>query len=88
MNEKDFENYHKYKNIQLIKIGIIGNNNKVKPFIISKLSKSKLPSGVDIRTEVLSIKYPEIKEHKNRNVVLLDSAGLEPSANKRNKRIY
>ena len=34
-----------------------------------------LPSGT--RTEGLSVKYPELKEFKNRTIVLLDSAGLE-----------
>ena len=77
MNERGLENYHKYKKVKVIKIGIIGNSNKGKSFILSKLSKIKLPSGADIRTEGLSIKYPEIKEFKNRKIVLLDSAGLE-----------
>ena len=49
----------------------------ISPFLLSKLSKIDLPSGTSITTEGLSIKYPEIKEYKNRNIVLLDSAGLE-----------
>jgi len=77
MNNRGLENYQNYKNVQVIKIGIIGNSNKGKSFILSKISKIKLPSGADIRTEGLSIKYPEIKEYKNRKLVLLDSAGLE-----------
>ena len=77
MNNRGLENYQKYKKMKVIKIGIIGNSNKGKSFILSKLSKIKLPSGADIRTEGLSIKYPEIEEYKNRKIVLLDSAGLE-----------
>ncbi len=61
----------------VLKIGVIGNSNKGKSFLLSKLSKIDLPSGTSITTEGLSIKYPEIKEYKNRNIVLLDSAGLE-----------
>ena len=77
MNDRGLKNYNNYKKMNVIKIGIIGNSNKGKSFILSKLSKIKLPSGADIRTEGLSIKYPEIKEYKNRKIVLLDSAGLE-----------
>ena len=77
MNEKGLENYKNHKNEKVIKIGIIGNSNKGKSFILSKLSRIKLLSGADIKTEGLSVKYPEIKEYKNRKIVLLDSAGLE-----------
>ena len=77
MNDKGLENYKNHKNEKVIKIGIIGNSNKGKSFILSKLSQIKLPSGADIRTEGLSVKYPDIKEYKNRKIVLLDSAGLE-----------
>ena len=37
-----------------------------------------LPVGTNIRTEGLSIKYPEnLDKYENRRIVLLDSAGLE-----------
>ena len=77
MNQKGKENYNKFKTQPVVKIGVIGNSNKGKSFILSKLSKIKLPSGASIRTEGLSIKYPEIKDNPNRKIVLLDSAGLE-----------
>ena len=64
-------------NDKMLKIGIIGNSNKGKSFILSKLSKFQLPSGMSIKTEGLSIKYPDLTEYKNRKIVLLDSAGLE-----------
>ncbi len=41
-----------------------------------------LPSGVSIKTEGLSIKYPELEDRK---IVLLDSAGLETPVLKENK---
>ena len=69
--------YESYKNQKLIKIGIIGNLNKGKSFILSKLSKINLPSGTSIRTEGLSIKYPDLELFNNRRIALLDSAGLE-----------
>ena len=64
-------------NKKALKIGIIGNSNKGKSFILSQLSKIRLPSGTSIKTEGLSIKYPDLTEYKDRNIVLLDSAGLE-----------
>ena len=63
--------------MKLIKIGVIGNSNKGKSFILSKLSKIALPSGTSIRTEGLSVKYPDCELFKNRKIALLDSAGLE-----------
>ena len=77
MNKRAIESYEKLKNEKIIKIGVIGNSNKGKSFILSKISKINLPSGTSIRTEGLSIKYPELEEYKERKIVLLDSAGLE-----------
>ena len=39
-----------------------------------------LPSGTSIRTEGLSIKYPELQKFKDRIIALLDYAGLETPA--------
>ena len=78
MSEKGKQNYLKYKNENIIKIGVIGNANKGKSFILSKISKMEsLPSGYSIKTEGLSIKYPNLETHKHRKIALLDSAGLE-----------
>ena len=77
MTQEGEKNFLKYKDKELLKIGVIGNSNKGKSFILSKISKFNLPSGTSIKTEGLSIKYPEKKLFKNRNIVLLDSAGLE-----------
>jgi hypothetical protein len=77
MKKEGYENYNKYKNEEILKIGVIGNSNKGKSFLLSKLSKIDLPSGTSIRTEGLSVKYPELEGFENRRIVLLDSAGLE-----------
>jgi len=77
MNEKGEKNYNLYKEKEIIKIGVIGNANKGKSYILSKISKIELPSGTSIRTEGLSIKYPELELFKDRKIALLDSAGLE-----------
>ena len=79
---------------KIVKIGVIGNSNKGKSFILSKLSGINFPSGTDIKTEGLSIKYPDLNKNTNKNIVLLDSAGLETpvlkenSLNPRNIDIY
>ena len=77
MNDNAKQKYEEFKKGEVIKIGVIGNANKGKSFLLSKISKIKLPSGKSIRTEGLSIKYPVLDEYKDRKIVLLDSAGLE-----------
>ena len=77
MSKRATESYENLKNKTIIKIGVIGNSNKGKSFILSKISKINLPSGTSIKTEGLSIKYPELEEYKERKIALLDSAGLE-----------
>ena len=77
MTERGKKNYEKYKNEKIVKIGVVGNANKGKSFLLSKISKMSLPSGMSVKTEGLSIKYPELKDNQNRRIVLLDSAGLE-----------
>ena len=77
MSKRAKENYENFKNDKIIKIGVIGNSNKGKSFLLSKISKIDLPSGTSITTEGLSIKYPELDLYKNRRIALLDSAGLE-----------
>ena len=72
------KNYKNFKTQQVLRIGVIGNANKGKSFILSKISKMKLPSGMSIKTEGLSIKYPDLTGgFNNRKIALLDSAGLE-----------
>ena len=69
--------FEEYKNKKALIIGVLGNSNKGKSFLLSKISKIKLPYGTSIRTEGLSIKYPELEKYKNRKIILLDSEGLE-----------
>ena len=88
MSEEGLKKYKEYKEEKVIKIGVIGNSNKGKSFILSKISKIKLPSGTSIRTEGLSVKYPELEEFKDRKIVLLDSAGLEMPVLKDNKENF
>ena len=76
MNKRGKE---KFKEVEetAIKIGVIGNGNKGKSFLLSKISKIELPVGTSIKTKGLSIKFPDLENYKNRNIILLDSAGQE-----------
>ena len=76
-DEKGRKKYESHKNKDSIIIGVLGNNNKGKSFLLTRLSKIKLLSGTSINTEGLSVKYPDLKGYKGRKIILLDSAGLE-----------
>ena len=69
--------YKEFIEDKVVKIGVIGNSNKGKSFILSKISEIYLPSGTSIKTQGLSIKYPELKKYPNKKIALMDSAGLE-----------
>ena len=86
MSEKGEINYNKYKNKNLITIGVIGNSYKGKSFILSKIiSKAISLSDSYIKTEGLCVKYSELEEEFiNNKIVLLDSPGIDtPILNER-----
>ena len=68
-----------------IKIGVVGNGNKGKSFILSRISDLELPIGESIKTKGLSIKFPQIENYSNRTITLLDSAGQETPVLNNNK---
>ena len=59
-----FKNYEEFinnkENKKVLKIGILGNSNRGKSFILSKLSHISLPLGTSLKTEGLSIKYLDL----------------------------
>ena len=63
-SDEGLKKYKQYKNQKLITIGVLGNNNKGKSFLLSKISKIKLLTGTSIHTEGFSVKYPEWKDIK------------------------
>ena len=77
MNEKGKKNYYDSKEMRYTKVGVIGSENRGKSTILSDFSQIELPTGTSIKTEGLSIKYPDLEKFKNRKIILLDSAGLE-----------
>ena len=66
--------YEAKKDKESVIVSVIGNANKGKSFILAKLSDVDLPSGFEIQTKGLSVKYPTIE---NKNIILLDTAGFQ-----------
>ena len=86
--EKEKENNEEQEEEQkTITIGVLGNNNKGKSFLLSRISKIKLLTGTSIETKGLSVKYPELEGFKGRQLILLDSAGLETPVLKKTNNI-
>ena len=77
-NIKEFLNL----NQRLLKIGILGNGNMGKSFLLSKIFKENIPSGFSVITEGISIKI-----NKEKNYALFDSAGLQTPLIQ-NKKIF
>ena len=71
-DEDGLNNYKKYKDKNMVVIGVLGNYNKGKSFLLSKIVKLNFMTGIS--TEGLSIKYPELK---NRKYILLDTVGID-----------
>lgn len=51
---------------------VIGNKNRGKSYVLSKISKKNLPQGFNVTTKGISISFPY-----SGNIAVLDSAGLE-----------
>ena len=71
-NIKRKEIFEQLKNKELLRVGVLGNGNVGKSFLLSRLFNIIIPSGYNIITEGLSLKYNE-----NENYTILDSAGLQ-----------
>ena len=71
------KNYDIMKDKEVLIVGVVGNRNRGKSFVLSKLSNVNLPDGTSIKTEGISIKYPEMKDGKEAKYILMDSAGFE-----------
>ena len=73
-NENGKDYYMKKKKEKTIIVGVIGNRNKGKSFLLEKLSGYEIPIGFNIKTEGLSVRYAKKRNH---NIAILDSAGQE-----------
>ena len=67
--------YEQLNKDNVTRIGIIGEVNKGKTFVLSKISQMKLPEK---RNEGLMFKYIDnLENYHNKRLILLDSAGFE-----------
>ena len=67
-------NYLKKQNDPTIVVGVIGNKNTGKTFLLEKLSGYSLPNGFNVGTKGLGVRYDTTLDH---NVIILDSIGQE-----------
>ena len=79
--DENSKNYDKLKKSNSLIVGVIGNSNKGKSFILQKLSGREIPKGVSIKTEGLSLLYSKSNFQDNNiksdDSLMLDSAGFE-----------
>ena len=68
------EAYEDLKKKETIVVGVVGNGNKGKSFLLKKLSNYQVPMGYNVKTEGLSIIYGKTDKQ---NLAILDSAGQE-----------
>lgn len=68
------QKYSVKKDEPTIVVGVIGNKNMGKTFLLEKLTKYNIPDGFDVTTIGLSCRYSSNEQH---NVAILDSAGQE-----------
>ena len=66
--------YENLKNKPSIVVGVIGNKNMGKTFVLEKLSDYSIPKGFNVKTLGLSVRYGTTSDHC---VAILDSAGQE-----------
>ena len=66
------EEYEKLVKKPMIIVGVVGNRNKGKSFILGKLSNYPVPEGFNIKTEGISVRFGEKEDHC---IAILDSAG-------------
>ena len=66
--------YEESKHNKTIVVGVVGNGNKGKSFLLKKLSNYDIPMGFNVKTEGLSIIYGKTGK---KNLAILDSAGQE-----------
>ena len=74
-NSESLKDYNSLKKNKSLRVGVIGNGNKGKSFILQKFSGKELPKGTNVKTQGLSLLYP--RENEMKNILLLDSAGFE-----------
>ena len=70
-NEEGKKNYEKYKKSVKLLVGVIGNRNVGKSYLLQKIVNKKIPVGFSVDTKGLSACY------LSNDFVILDTAGFE-----------
>ena len=78
-SEKGKEKYKKLKNENCVIIGVAGNKNRGKSFLLKRISEYEVKSGHLVTTEGISANFPDFKDEEEgkRNIIILDTAGQE-----------
>lgn len=71
-NETGKKRYEESKSKKSCMIGVLGNSNRGKTFLLQLLTNVKLPTGSTIQTKGISIKYPL---DENKNFLVIDTKG-------------
>lgn len=78
-NEKSKKKYEQMKNENCVIVGVAGNKNRGKSFLLGKITDYKVYGGYLDTTEGISINFPNFCDDKEKklNVITLDTAGRE-----------
>ena len=78
-NEKSKKKYEQMKNENCVIVGVAGNKNRGKSFLLGKITDYKVYGGYLDTTEGISINFPNFGDDKEKklNVITLDTAGRE-----------
>ena len=76
-NEERKEIYDKIIKERTLKIGVLGVNNVGKSYILGLISKIVIPTGNNVPTNGISIKYTKGEKDCEEDICLLDSVGFE-----------
>ena len=78
-NKKSKEKYKQMKNENCVIVGVAGNKNRGKSFLLGKITDYKVYGGYLDTTEGISINFPNFCDDKEKklNVITLDTAGRE-----------
>ena len=69
--KKDF-NYDEAKKQDFVSMRVVGNGNRGKSFLLSKISGFDFPTGYSVKTKGISVKYQNKDEKDSKNIVLFD----------------
>ena len=78
-NKKSKEKYKQLKKEKCVIVGVAGNKNRGKSFLLGKITEYKVFGGYLDTTEGISINFPDFKDEKEQkmNIITLDTAGRE-----------